>query len=82
MAALDGALALAQDFDIAVLVCEHLEFNMARCFDELFKVHIGAGKRGPVTATVQRMFSDATSGRDARYREWLRPVQQHKEACV
>ena len=43
---------------------------------------IGAGKRGPVTEAVQKIFSEATSGRDARYCDWLHPVQQHKEACV
>ena len=43
---------------------------------------IGPGKRGPVTEAVQKVFSDATSGRDARYRDWLHPVQRPKETCV
>ncbi len=32
------------------------------------------GKRGPMTRTMQEMFAGATSGRDARYRDWLHPV--------
>ena len=44
--------------------------------------HIGNGKRGPVTQVIQKLFSDATSGRDARYRNWLHPVQSHKEALA
>jgi branched-chain amino acid aminotransferase len=32
---------------------------------------VGRGARGPITERVQRAFADATSGRDARYAEWL-----------
>jgi branched-chain amino acid aminotransferase len=35
---------------------------------------IGTGRRGPVTERIQRTFFDATSGRDARYSNWLRHV--------
>ena len=41
---------------------------------------IGSGKRGPITKTIQKLFLDATSGRDIRYRHWLHPIQVHKEA--
>jgi branched-chain amino acid aminotransferase len=32
---------------------------------------IGAGRRGPITAELQRVFDDALHGRDLRYLEWL-----------
>ena len=35
---------------------------------------IGSGRRGPLTETIQKLFADATSGRNARYRDWLHPV--------
>jgi branched-chain amino acid aminotransferase len=35
---------------------------------------IGDGRRGPVTAELQRAFFDAVGGRDARYAEWLTAV--------
>jgi hypothetical protein len=44
VAPLDGTLALAEDFDIAVVVGHQLEFDVARAFDELFAVQVGAGE--------------------------------------
>lgn len=41
---------------------------------ELDGTPIGSGRRGPVTERIQRTFFDATSGRDERYRDWLRHV--------
>jgi branched-chain amino acid aminotransferase len=35
---------------------------------------IGAARRGPVTAEIQRVFFEATAGRDAHYKHWLHPV--------
>jgi branched-chain amino acid aminotransferase len=32
---------------------------------------VGAGRRGPVTTQVQRVFEDALRGRDQRYAKWL-----------
>ncbi len=32
---------------------------------------IGSGKRGPVTARLQKAFSDAIHGRDPKYTSWL-----------
>lgn len=32
---------------------------------------IGTGKRGPITEQIQRIFFDATSGKNDTYREWL-----------
>ena len=32
---------------------------------------VGAGRRGPVTTQVQRVFEDALRGRDPRYAKWL-----------
>ncbi len=36
---------------------------------------IGAGRRGPITAEIQRVFEDAIRGRDARYAHWLDHVE-------
>jgi branched-chain amino acid aminotransferase len=35
---------------------------------------IGESAPGPLTRSIQRLFSDATAGRQSRYRDWLRPV--------
>lgn len=43
---------------------------------------VGSGYRGPRTAIVQGIYSAATSGKDARYRDWLYPVEQKKKAAV
>jgi branched-chain amino acid aminotransferase len=43
---------------------------------------IGGGKRGPLTLKIQSVFFAATSGRDQRYRAWLHPVEQFKQARV
>jgi branched-chain amino acid aminotransferase len=36
---------------------------------------VGDGRRGPVTADVQRVFEDALRGRDTRYADWLDVVE-------
>ena len=41
MAALDAAFALAQNFDVAVLVGQDLEFDVAGSADVLFQIDIG-----------------------------------------
>lgn len=43
---------------------------------------IGNGKCGPMTKTIQKLFSEATSGRNIRYSHWLHPIQTPKEAYV
>lgn len=43
---------------------------------------IGGGRRGHRTMMIQRIYSDATSGRHARYRNWLYPVEQKKTATA
>ena len=35
---------------------------------------IGAGKRGPVTAKLQKAFFDAVNGKNRKYAKWLTPV--------
>ena len=35
---------------------------------------IGEGKRGPITARIQKMFFDCVNGRAANHRDWLTPV--------
>src|ERR1039458_1159387 len=46
MAALYAAIALAQNFDVAVLVGEDLEFDVPRRLDELLEVQIGRAESG------------------------------------
>ncbi len=36
---------------------------------------VGSGRRGPVTAELQRVFEDAIRGREPRYAEWLDHVE-------
>jgi len=40
---------------------------------------IGAGKRGPVTAKIQKRFFDVVNGKVAKYRHWLAPVATAKK---
>lgn len=35
---------------------------------------IGRGSRGPITTAIQQKFFEVVTGRDARFREWLRTV--------
>jgi branched-chain amino acid aminotransferase len=37
---------------------------------------IGAGKRGPVTAKIQKLFFDVVAGKVAKHKDWLHPVDQ------
>ena len=46
MAALDGALAFAQADHVAVLVGEHLEFDVPRPLDELLHVEVAVAEGG------------------------------------
>jgi branched-chain amino acid aminotransferase len=39
---------------------------------------IGAGRRGPVTAKIQKAFFDLVNGRNKRYQQWLTPVHDGK----
>ena len=41
---------------------------------ELDRIPIGAGVRGPVTEEIQATFFDIVGGRNARYADWLSPV--------
>ncbi len=45
MAALDGAFALAQMNQMAVLVAEHLDFDVARLQYQLFEIHFAVLER-------------------------------------
>ena len=42
---------------------------------------IGAGKRGPVTAKIQKLFFDVVHGKVAKYRDWLAPVTAAKKSA-
>ena len=44
MAALERAFALAEMHHVAVIVAEHLKFDVARALDQLFHVHVGAAE--------------------------------------
>jgi branched-chain amino acid aminotransferase len=39
---------------------------------------IGAGKRGPITSKIQKMFFDVVNGRVAKHKDWLSPVSATK----
>ena len=41
---------------------------------------IGAGRRGPITAKIQKRFFDVVNGRVAKHRTWLAPVGARKSA--
>ena len=41
---------------------------------------IGAGRRGPITTKLQKMFFDVVNGRVARHRDWLTPIAVNKAA--
>jgi branched-chain amino acid aminotransferase len=41
---------------------------------ELDRRVIGAGKRGPITAKIQKAFFDVVGGRNNKYQSWLAPV--------
>jgi branched-chain amino acid aminotransferase len=84
----DAVIQIARDLGYGVETCA-LRLEDLRAADELFftgtaaevtpvceidGVPVGAGRRGPVTEEIQRVFFDATAGRDPRYRHWLRPV--------
>jgi branched-chain amino acid aminotransferase len=43
---------------------------------------IGIGKRGPVTAQIQKAFFDVVGGRNKKYQSWLAPVYPAKVAKV
>jgi branched-chain amino acid aminotransferase len=41
---------------------------------------IGAGKRGPVTAKLQKAFFNLVQGKDKKHKDWLTPVKASKAA--
>ncbi len=47
---------------------------------ELDNRTIGAGKRGPITAKLQKRFFDCVNGKIAKYNSWLSPVGLKKVA--
>ena len=78
MAALDGALALEERGDIAVLIGQHLELDVARLLDELLHVELavaeGVGSLGGCgMEKIGQFFSVAHDAHAAcrRRRPWL-----------
>ena len=45
MPALDAALALAENLDVAVLVGQHLKFDVPRRADEFLQIDVGGTER-------------------------------------
>ena len=42
---------------------------------------IGAGKRGPVTTKIQKMFFDVVKGKVKKHSKWLSPVAESKSSA-
>src|SRR5689334_2429019 len=45
MPPLNRAFALTEHFDVSMMICNHLEFDMPRCRDELLDIHISVRER-------------------------------------
>jgi branched-chain amino acid aminotransferase len=45
------------------------------------KVQVGAGRRGPITAEIQKQFFDIIGGETDDVFGWLTPVEQPKAAA-
>jgi len=88
----DAVLRLAREMGIAVSI-QQLTLADVQQADEAFFTGtavevtpvasiddhpIGAGKRGPVTAMLQRAFFDVTGGTNPQYANWLTPVPTAK----
>jgi len=92
----DSVITLARDLgyevEVGNLTLEDLLFADEAFFTgtavevtpirELDRKMIGNGKRGPVTAEIQRAFLAAVSGRDTRYSEWLQTVATKSAVTV
>ncbi len=48
---------------------------------ELDNRQIGAGKRGPITAKIQKQFFDIVRGKNKKHADWLTPVPMGKTAA-
>jgi branched-chain amino acid aminotransferase len=42
---------------------------------------VGAGKRGPVTATLQKAFFNLVQGKDKKHMDWLTPVKAGRDGA-
>jgi branched-chain amino acid aminotransferase len=84
----DAVIEIARDLGLTVETCP-LKLEQLINADEAFFTGtaaevtpirevdgqtIGAGRRGPITESIQRIFFAAVQGRDSRYRHWLREV--------
>ena len=43
---------------------------------------IGAGRRGPVTAKIQKMFFELVNGKNKQHKQWLTPVYDGKRGAA
>jgi len=84
----DSIIRIARDLGFAVEVRSLYPDDLLRAEEAFFTgtasevtpirevdgVPVGKGVRGPVTQQIQRVFYEATSGRNAKYESWLRVV--------
>ena len=43
---------------------------------------VGAGKRGPITASLQKAFCNLVQGKDKKHLDWLSPVKAPRAAAA
>ncbi|MBV9608920.1 MAG: branched-chain amino acid transaminase [Acidobacteria bacterium] len=92
----DSAITIARDLGYPVEI-RAIEMQDVLSADEVFMTGTaaevtpvrsidehtaGSGRRGPITAEIQRVFFDAVYGRDARYRRWLHFVNAPANKAV
>ena len=84
----DSVITIARDQGIDVIE-KRITRDEVYCADEAFFTgtaaeitpireldnrQVGAGRRGPITEKLQKIFFDIVAGKNAKYREWLTPV--------
>ena len=84
----DSVITIARDQGIDVIE-KRITRDEVYCADEAFFTgtaaeitpireldnrQVGAGKRGPITEKLQKIFFDIVTGKNAKYREWLTHV--------
>lgn len=85
----DSVIRIAHDLNLAVEVCSLYADDLLQAEEAFFTgtasevtpirevdgVPVGRGVRGPVTQEIQRVFYEATSGRNLKYESWLHLVE-------
>jgi branched-chain amino acid aminotransferase len=84
----DSVIRIARDLGLAVEVCSLYSDDLLGAEEAFFTgtasevtpirevdgIPVGKGVRGPVTQEIQRVFYEATAGRNPKYESWLRLV--------